>query len=83
MNHIVVDFRPFTMSQNVMVYVDGECKETIGAGLDDIVPVVNALRTKYNIDQVDMCGNADFLSKYKKELMTTQYGNVNVDIIER
>ena len=83
MNHIVVDFRPFVMSQNVMVYINGECKEVVGASLDDVVQVVNALCSKYNINQVDMCGNTDFLSKYKKELMTTQYGNINVDIIER
>lgn len=85
MDKIVVNFRPFTITQNVMVFVNGECKENAGATLDEMVSVINGLRAKYNIDEVDLCGSYEFLLKYKTELMTTQYSNnpVNVNIIDR
>lgn len=79
MDRIIVDFRPFTLGQGIMVYQDGNCTEHVKVSVDEIPDTVNGLREKYNINQIDLCGNADYLSRFKAEL-SLKFGENKAEI---
>lgn len=83
MNHIICVFRPFTMNQNVMVYINGECVKTVSVDVDRIIDVVNGFKNQYNIDKIELCGNQSYLSKFQAE-MNSKFGNsCEINVIKR
>lgn len=84
MNHIAVNFQPFTLKQNVFVYIDGACVKQTAIEIDRVVDVVNGLSKQYNIKQIDLCGSQDYLSYFQAE-MDSKFANneYNVEIVRR
>lgn len=84
MNHIIVDFQPFTLKQNVLVYVNGECVKQTAVEVDQITDVVTGLSKQYNIKQIDLCGNENYLFKFKTQISTEFSDNpIEVDIVKK
>lgn len=84
MTHIVCDFRPFDMNQGIMVYRDGECVKSLSVGVNQIVNVVNSLKNQYNVEQIDLCGNEHYLSKFKADMLSKfNDNNCEINIIQR
>lgn len=84
MNHIIVDFQPFTLKQNVLVYVDGECVKQTAVEVDQITDVVTGLSKQYNIKQIDLCGNENYLSKFKANMLNKfEDDDCEINIIQR
>ena len=67
MEHIIVNFQPFVTEQHIMVYRDGACIEQVYVDFDKVIERVCFLSNKYNISNIDLCGNTDFLKKVKNE----------------
>lgn len=84
MNHIVVSLQPFTLKQNIFVYINGACIKQTSVEVDRIVDVVNGLSKQYNIKQIDLCGNQDYLLHFQTE-MDSKFANneYNIEIIRR
>lgn len=84
MDHIIVNFCPFTMNQNVLVYQNGVCVEQLSLPIERIKDSVFGLKNKYNISQIDLCGNQDYLSKIKAEMLTDfKNENCNINIYSK
>ena len=79
MANIVVNYRPFTLVQEIFVYDNGVCVELLQAPIDKIVDIVSGLQSRYNIEQINLCGNQDYLSRFKAEL-SLKFANSNVEI---
>lgn len=68
MNSLIINFQPFDLKQNITIYIDNECKEHISAPIERINDIVFGLVNKYNIQNINLCGSKDYLSKFKAEL---------------
>ena len=79
MANIVVNYRPFTLVQEIFVYDNGVCVELLQAPIDKIPDVVSGLQSRYNIEQINLCGNQDYLSRFQAEL-SLKFANSNVEI---
>ena len=79
MANIVVNYRPFTLAQEIFVYDDKSCVESLQAPIDGIPDIVSGLQSRYNIEQINLCGNQDYLSRFKAEL-GLKFANKNVKI---
>ena len=79
MANIVVNYRPFTLAQEIFVYEGKNCIESLQAPIDKIVDIVSGLQSRYNIEQINLCGNQDYLSRFKAEL-GLKFANSNVEI---
>ena len=84
MNHIIIDVNPFDLSQSIYVYVDGACVNQTSVVMDQISDTVAGLRNQYSINQIDLYGNKDFVSRFKTE-MNTKFNNTEceINIIEK
>ena len=82
MDRIVVTIRPFKLYQEVMVFHDQECIDTIEAPLDEVSSEIRKLSTKYDITKVDLAGDSIFTHQIKDELNDlTKYNRfLNIDI---
>ena len=56
MANIIVNYRPFTITQEIFVYDNGICVELLQAPIDKIPDTVNGLQSRYNIEQINLCG---------------------------
>ena len=65
MANIIVNYRPFTLAQEIFVYDGKNCVESLQAPIDGISDIVNGLQSRYNIEQINLCGNQDYLSRFK------------------
>lgn len=83
MNHIIVDFQPFLAQQNIMVYIDGVCEKQIQVEIDRIVDAVNGLRKQYNINQIDLCGNQNYLTNFRTKMNNKFEDNCEINIIKK
>jgi hypothetical protein len=86
MEHIIVNFQPFVTEQHIMVYRDGACIEQVYVDFDKVIERVCFLSNKYNISNIDLCGNTDFLKKVKNDLqLNTNFNNsqLNITIINK
>lgn len=83
-SHIIVQFEPFDIQQQIMVYENGECVSHSYATIDKIVEVVDVLKAKYNIKQIELYGYRDYLARYKA-LMKTKFNDndCKIEIIGR
>lgn len=79
MVNIIVNYRPFTVTQEIFIYDNGVCVELLQAPIDKIVDIVSGLQSRYNIEQINLCGNQDYLSRFKAEL-SLKFANSNVEI---
>ena len=79
MVNIIVNYRPFTVTQEIFIYDNGVCVELLQAPIDKIVDIVSGLQSRYNIEQINLCGNQDYLSRFKAEL-SLKFANNNVEI---
>jgi len=79
MANIVVNYRPFTLAQEIFVYDGKSCVESPQAPIDRIPDIVSGLQSRYNIEQINLCGNQDYLSRFQAEL-SLKFANSNVEI---
>ena len=79
MANIIVDYRPFTLVQEIFVYDNGVCVELLQAPINKISDVIGDLQNRYDIEQINLCGNQDYLSRFKAEL-GLKFANKNVKI---
>ena len=79
MANIIVNYRPFTIAQEIFIYDNGVCVELLQAPIDKIVDIVSGLQSRYNIKQINLCGNQDYLSRFQAEL-GLKFANSNVEI---
>ena len=68
-NHIIVNFQPFVAKQEILVYINGNCEKQIYVSVDRIVDSVKGLKSTYNINKIDLCGNRDYLSFFKEKML--------------
>lgn len=87
MEHIIVNFQPFVSNQHIMVYREGACIEQSYVEYNEVVDTVVLLANKYNITNIDLCGNTDFLKKWRNDLQVntnfTNKSNLNITIINK
>lgn len=81
-NHIIVNFQPFTAKQEILVYINGNCEKQIYVSVDRIVDSVKGLKSTYNINRIDLCGNRDYLSFFR-EKMLDDYDNCIITIYNK
>ena len=79
MANIVVNYRPFTLAQEIFVYDGKSCVESFQASIDRIPDIVSGLQSRYNIEQINLCGNQDYLSRFQAEL-GLKFANSNIEI---
>ena len=79
MANIIVNYRPFTITQEIFVYDNGICVELLQTPIDKIPDTVSGLQSRYNIEQINLCGNQDYLSRFQAEL-SLKFANSNVEI---
>ena len=79
MANIIVNYRPFTLTQEIFFYDGKNCVESLLALIDRISDIVSGLQSKYNIEQINLCGNQDYLSRFKAEL-GLKFANSNIEI---
>ena len=79
MANIIVNYRPFTITQEIFIYDNGVCVELLQAPIDKIVDIVSGLQSRDNIEQINLCGNQDYLSRFQAEL-SLKFANSNVEI---
>ena len=79
MANIVVNYRPFTLVQEIFVYDNGVCVELLQAPIDKIPDIISGLQSRYKIEQINLCGNQDYLSRFQAEL-SLKFANSNVEI---
>lgn len=84
MDRILVNFEPFTANQIIYVYQEGAVTRITAATVDNLTSVLKSLSTQYNISHIDLCGNNDYLSKFKTQINTEFSDNpIEVDIIKK
>lgn len=86
MEHIIVNFQPFVVEQHIMVYKNGACIEQQYVDFEQVLEKICFLSNKYNISNIDLCGNTDFLKKFKNDLqLNTNFNNssLNITIIDK
>ena len=79
MANIIVNYRAFTLVQEIFVYDNGVCVELLQAPIDKITDIISGLQSRYNIEQINLCGNQDYLSRFKTEL-GLKFANSNIEI---
>ena len=79
MANIIVNYRPFTITQEIFIYDNGACVELLQAPIDKISDTISGLQNRYNIEQINLCGNQDYLSRFQAEL-SLKFANSNVEI---
>lgn len=79
-DYIIVDFQPFVIQQKVAVYTEGKCVKEVQVEVDRIINVVNGLRKTYNVKQVMLCGNEDYLANFQAKMNLEFADNANCDI---
>ena len=79
MANIVVNYRLFTLVQEIFVYDNGVCVELLQAPIDKIPDIISGLQSRYNIEQINLCGNQDYLSRFQAEL-SLKFANSNVEV---
>lgn len=79
MNKIRVIFHQFTMKQDVIVYNDNKVIEKFNVNLSDVINFVDGIRNKYDVNEINLVGNAIFVSNYKDKFQN-KFNNNNIKI---
>lgn len=77
---IVASFTSFTHNHKIAIYQDGDIIEEVKAVSEDMPDIIKGLKTKYNVDEIDLIGNPDYLKKMKEKL-STEFSQVKIEII--
>lgn len=80
MAQISVKIRPFTTYQTIFVSDNGENIE-INAKIDEVSKTIKGLKSKYDIEAINLIGNKDYLLQFQKEL-TTDFDIAKINIIQ-
>lgn len=67
-NKIVIKYQPFSVNQLILVIKDGAVVNSFSTDIDRVNNVVNGFAKEYGITNIEMHGNADYLSKFKASL---------------
>lgn len=81
MDQIIVMFAPFDLVQNIVVYKNGEVVDNLTATIDTITNTIDAAATRYNINNINLCGSTDYLKRFKNELSNSKYEHRTINII--
>lgn len=79
-NHIVVYIKPFTLTQDVWVYINGKNEAVKNCSLEDLPKVIYALAKQYNINNIDLTESNMYGEKIKTELLN-KYADNNFNIV--
>ena len=79
MANIVVNYSLFTSGQKIYVYDNKKCVESLQVPINKISDVIGDLQNRYDIEQINLCGNQDYLSRFQAEL-SLKFANSNVEI---
>ena len=84
MDRILVNYEPFTLKQEIIVYQNGAVSKITSATIDEVPSVIKGLCSEYGIEHIDLCGNDAYLSKFKTQ-MNTEFDcePKEIDIIKR
>ena len=80
MDKVIVFFQPFSIMQTIIVYKNNEIVDTKQVEIERVPNVVKGVCSTYNIKEVDLKGNKDYLEKYKAEILTN-YSMLDVKIV--
>lgn len=73
MDKIVVFFQPFSIKQNIVVYKNDEIVNTTQVEIERVSSVIKELASQYDIKEVYLKGNQEYLEKFKAEILTNYY----------
>ena len=79
MNKIRIIFHQFTMKQDVIVYNDNKVIEKFSVNLSDVINFVDGIRNKYDVNEINLVGNAIFVSNYRDKFQN-KFNNNNIKI---
>ena len=79
MNKIRVIFHQFTMKQDVIVYNDNKVIEKFSVNLSDVINFVDGIKNKYDVNEINLVGNAIFVSNYRDKFQN-KFNNNNIKI---
>lgn len=79
MNKIRVIFHQFAMKQDVIVYNDNKVIEKFSVNLSDVINFVDGIRNKYNVNEINLVGNAIFVSNFRDKFQN-KFNNNNIKI---
>ena len=77
MKKIVSVIKPFTYTQNIFVYEDGNKIDIISTNLDNLSNTLFEISDKYNTNEVDIYGNLNFLKGIKDNIKTAEMTKYN------
>ena len=80
MKKIVGVIRPITVTQNLFVYNDEECLESLTINLDDIPKVITSLASNYEVNDILLVGSKKFSEGIKNNIQK-EYNKYNSNIL--
>lgn len=78
-NHLIVNFRPFVMQQEVFIYQNGEMVKKACPIMNELRSTVEQLCKEYNIERVNICGSPKMSANLVKGLQVC-FANKNITI---
>ena len=79
MNKITVMFHQFTIKQDIILYSGDKIINKFAVDFDKVVETIITLQKKYNLSEINLCGNLAFVCKFQNKLMN-KFSNTNVQI---
>lgn len=74
MKELVISITPFILTQNLFIFENGKLINAESFQLKDIAKVVFS---KDNVEKVVLCGNRNYVEKFKKELQEEEIKKYN------
>ena len=80
---IIIAINPFTLAQKAYVVEDKGNINTFEIGTNEISTKLCSLAKQYNINKIQLQGNAEYLLKYKNDIINNKFDNqiLEVEII--
>lgn len=79
MNCVIAMIHPFIIDQDIKVYKNDECVETLKCKLDEVEQTCCFLCRKYNIHELNLDGNQFYAKHFKDKFIQHKFIN-NFDI---
>lgn len=80
MSKIVANFTSFTLNHKISVYQDDDIIEEVKAMADEMPTIIKGLKTKYDVDEINLIGNSEYLKKIQEKL-STEFSQTDIKII--
>lgn len=74
MKELIINITPFILTQNLFIFENGKLINAESFQLKDIAKVVFS---KDNVEKVVLCGNRNYVEKFKKELQEEEIKKYN------